>query len=561
LRINPRLERLYHDIAQMAFKFCLKYARKTEFRKLCDSLRTHLTTIVKQQQSGVSGGIHLTNIETLSMNSETRLAQLDAAIQMELWQEAYKAIEDINGLMTLSKKMPRPQMMANYYQKLALIFWKGGNMLFHSATLFRLFSLSREMKKNISSNELTKMAGQVVMATLGVPLPSLHPEFDRFIETEKNSMEKTQRLAALLNLSGPPTRQGLIRDLVRLQVLPYAPPHLQRLYHILETEFEPLRMCKEIQSILTVMSESEDSKHLGQYAQAVQDMALVRLIKQTAQVYQTIDFDRLLSLAAFASPFYLQRIIVDLVRHNDMQIRIDHKDGSVHFGLGMNERAESEMREGGVTLQPMPSDQIRLQLIEMARALEEAHELIEPETIKAERLELKRAIHKTYHNFKDREHRRMLSRQQIIEDRKEMLENLTQQRAEEERRAVEEEMERAKRAEEERLAREMKEREERRKMSELEQIKERQREERLKQLTATAVGTKVLASLNEKDLETIDADVLMQRQVEELEKERQELQTKMKSQLKKLDHTERAKRLEEIPLLQKVTPVILSIVF
>ena len=42
--------------------------------------------------------------------------QLDSAIQMELWQEAYKAIEDIHGLMAMSKKTPQPKTMANYYQ-------------------------------------------------------------------------------------------------------------------------------------------------------------------------------------------------------------------------------------------------------------------------------------------------------------------------------------------------------------------------------------------------------------------------------------------------------------
>ena len=48
------------------------------------------------------------------MNLDTSLVQLDAAIQMELWQEAYKAIEDIHGLMTLSKKVFQPKMMANF---------------------------------------------------------------------------------------------------------------------------------------------------------------------------------------------------------------------------------------------------------------------------------------------------------------------------------------------------------------------------------------------------------------------------------------------------------------
>jgi translation initiation factor 3 subunit A len=42
----------------------------------------------------------------------SRLSQLDAAIQMELWQEAYKAIEDVHGLMMLSKKVFAPKVMA-----------------------------------------------------------------------------------------------------------------------------------------------------------------------------------------------------------------------------------------------------------------------------------------------------------------------------------------------------------------------------------------------------------------------------------------------------------------
>ena len=32
LRTNARVEKLYHSIANQAFKFCLKYQRKTEFR-------------------------------------------------------------------------------------------------------------------------------------------------------------------------------------------------------------------------------------------------------------------------------------------------------------------------------------------------------------------------------------------------------------------------------------------------------------------------------------------------------------------------------------------------
>ena len=127
-------------MAQQAFKFCLKYQRKTEFRKLCDKLRNHLDLIIKNANPNTNT-INLNNPETQQMNLDTRLVQLDATIHMELWQEAYKAVEDIHGLMSLSKKVFQPKMMANYYQKLALVFWKSGNILFHAAAVFKHFQL------------------------------------------------------------------------------------------------------------------------------------------------------------------------------------------------------------------------------------------------------------------------------------------------------------------------------------------------------------------------------------------------------------------------------------
>ena len=48
----------------------------------------------------------------------------------------------------------------------------------------------------------------------------------------------------------------------------------------------------------------------------------------------------------------------------------------------------------------------------------------------------------------------------------------------------------------------------------------------------------------------MDADQIAAREAEQLQKERRKLQAKLKSQEKKIDYFERAKRLEEIPMLQ-----------
>ncbi len=47
LRTNPKLEPLYAMTATKAFHFCLQYKRTTEFKRLCDILRQHLTNLVK----------------------------------------------------------------------------------------------------------------------------------------------------------------------------------------------------------------------------------------------------------------------------------------------------------------------------------------------------------------------------------------------------------------------------------------------------------------------------------------------------------------------------------
>ena len=72
------------------------------------------------------------------------------------FQEAFKAVEDVYGLMQLSKRPPKPQVMANYYQKVALVFWKAENYLFHACTLHRLYVLSREQKRTMTTEEHQK---------------------------------------------------------------------------------------------------------------------------------------------------------------------------------------------------------------------------------------------------------------------------------------------------------------------------------------------------------------------------------------------------------------------
>ncbi|RXN03742.1 eukaryotic translation initiation factor 3 subunit A isoform X1 [Labeo rohita] len=549
LRNNSKVERLYHDIAQQAFKFCLQYTRKAEFRKLCDNLRMHLGQI--QRHHNQSTAINLNNPESQSMHLETRLVQLDSAISMELWQEAFKAVEDIHGLFALSKKPPKPQLMANYYNKVSTVFWKSGNALFHACTLHRLYHLSREMRKNLTQEEMQRMSTRVLLATLSIPITPERTDIARLLDMDGIIVEKHRRLATLLGLQSPPTRQSLINDMVRFNLLQYVVPDVKELYNWLEVDFHPLKLCGRVTKVLNwVRDQAEKESDLQQYVPHLQNNTILRLLQQVAQIYQSIEFSRLASLIPFVDAFQLERSIVDAARHCDLQVRIDHTSRTLSFGSDLNYSTKEDSPVGPF-LQNMPSEQIRNQLTAMSSSLAKAIQVIKPPSMLQEHEEQSQQAITAYLKNARKEHQRILARRQTIEERKERLESLNIQREKEELEQREAELQKVRKAEEERLRQEAKEREKERIMQEHEQIKKKTVRERLEQIKKTELGAKAFKDIDIEDLEELDPDFIMAKQVEQLEKEKKELQERLKNQEKKIDYFERAKRLEEIPLIKK----------
>ncbi|OCT69750.1 hypothetical protein XELAEV_18036674mg [Xenopus laevis] len=549
LRNNSKVERLYHDIAQQAFKFCLLYTRKAEFRKLCDNLRMHLSQI--QRHHNQSTAINLNNPESQSMHLETRLVQLDSAISMELWQEAFKAVEDIHGLFALSKKPPKPQLMANYYNKVSTVFWKSGNALFHASTLHRLYHLSREMRKNLSPEEMQRMSTRVLLATLSIPITPERTDIARLLDMDGIIVEKQRRLATLLGLQSPPNRVGLIKDMVRFNALQHVVPEVKELYNWLEVDFHPLKLCTRVTKVLDwIKEQAEKEPELQQYVPQLQSNTVLRLLQQVAQIYQTIEFSRLSSLLPFVDAFLLERAIVDAARHCNLQVRIDHTSRTLSFGSDLNYSTREDAPVGPF-LQNMPSEHIRNQLTAMSTVLSKAVATIKPAHVLQEKEEQHQIAISAYQKNSRKEHQRILTRRQTIEERKERLENLNIQREKEEHEQREAELQKVRKAEEERLRQEAKEREKERILQEHEQIKKKTVRERLEQIKKTEFGAKAFKDIDIENLEELDPDFIMAKQVEQLEKEKRELQDRLKNQEKKIDYFERAKRLEEIPLLKK----------
>ena len=245
----------------------MKYARKTEFRRLCDLLRQHLTSAAKYANQAY--GIDLNDADTLQRHLDTRFVQLNAATQLELWQEAFRTTEDIHHLLSTSTRPPKPFMMANYYENLARTFMVGENYLFHAAAWNKYYETVRQ-NKNLPQEEHARIASQVLISALAIPMAHQGPD------SEVNKA-RNQRLTLLLRVEKMPTREDLVKEALGKSVLPFVRSELKQLYHCLEVQFHPLSICQKMAPLMAVLSQDAD---LQQYVKPLHHVVLTRLLQQ-----------------------------------------------------------------------------------------------------------------------------------------------------------------------------------------------------------------------------------------------------------------------------------------
>ncbi|KAJ1918367.1 eukaryotic translation initiation factor 3 subunit A [Mycoemilia scoparia] len=543
LRHSSYLEELYHLVTIKAIDFCRDYQRKTEIRRLCEILRINLQNLIKGQ-GHQAYYVNINDPEILQRFLESRFYQLDAVVQMELWQEAFRSIEDINYLIRHSKRPVKPQTMANYYEKMTRIMFTAKNQLFIAASWNRYYALIKNRTDEFSAEQLCEVANNVLLSTLAVPI--IKPSTRVMSAEAEENKRRTQSLTSLLFLTCPPTRDSLINDLVTGGTLNHVRPELRPIYHFLEEKFHPLTICKIVAPIIEneIVSNEKESK----YASLLCNVILTRLIQQLSQVYNTVKLDFVLRLAQFPkacnmTPVQIERFIMNGARRGEFRLKIDYQSRSVHFDTDLYEPSNSS--SSGAQLQVLPSELVRTQLTSLSVCLANAQRVVCPDYVEQLKKSKEATIVQSMLNIAE-EHNYTLSRKVFIEKKNLELENLHKRREKEEKkerdiRAQREQENERKRLEEERL-----QRAEERLKKEREAI---QREE-AKRL-AEDIKKKAGIDVSNEDLESLDTDKLMKMQLAELEKERERAKARLKTISRKIDHTQRAYRKEEIPLLEK----------
>nr|GEV18039.1 eukaryotic translation initiation factor 3 subunit A-like [Tanacetum cinerariifolium] len=540
LRNNSKLMALYADTAHRAFQFCKQYKRTTEFRRLCEIIRNHLANLNKYRDQ--RDRPDLTAPESLHFYLDTRFEQLKAATELELWQEAFRSVEDIYGLTSMVKKMPKSSLMAVYYAKLTEIFWISSSHLYHAYAWFKLFLLQKSFNKNLNQKDLQLIASSVLLAALSAP-PYGHLKTASHLELEHDK-ERNLRMYNLIGFNIDAkletrealSRSSLLADLVSKGVMTYVTQEVKDLYHLLENEFMPLDLASKAQPLLAKIAKlggklssasSVPEVQLAHYVPALEKVATLILLQQVSQVYQTMKVETLSKMVPFFDFSAVERISVDAVEHSFISMKVDHMKGAIIFGdLGF----ESDILQDHSSV--------------LAVNLNKSRSMIYPSQTKASKLS---AMLPSLADIVEKEHKKLLARKSIIEKRKEEQErHLLEMEREEETKRLKLQR-KTEEAEKKRLATEFEERKHERIRKEIE---DREREE------AEAIINEVGKRIKKKgkkpiiEGENVTKQALMELAMQEQVRERQEMEKKMQKLIKTMDHFERAKREEAAPLIE-----------
>jgi translation initiation factor 3 subunit A len=567
---NARLEIMYQSTAHQAFQFCSKYARKTEFRRLCELLRNHLQNAAKF--SSQMHAINLSDPDTLQRHLDTRFQQLNVAVELELWQEAFRSVEDIHTLLSLSKRPAKNVMMANYFEKLTRIFLVSENYLFHAAAWSRYFNLLRQSAAAVASGQspkkdnpavteadMTKAASFVLLSALSIPVISTSRSRGALVDVDEARKNKNSRLTNLLGMSQAPTRAILFKDALSKGLLKRARPEIRDLYNILEVDFHPLSICKKISPILAKIGADEEMK---KYVGPLQQVILTRLFQQLSQVYDSVEIQFVLDLAQFPEPFdvssgTIEKFIMNGCKKGDLSIRVDHATGSLTFdsdvfssakamhpGSGAGS-AESEGRSVQ-RLQSTPAEIVRSQLTRLAKSLFVTCQYVDTD-FNSKRIKAKEAALLRTKEGAEQEHQETLARRDLIAHKKEAAQKALQMKENEEQTKRLLRIQQAKDEEARRLEAEQKQRTAARLKAEQERV---QREEIEKQIKELKQGTKIDIEIPE-DITELDSGRIRAMKLAALEKEKELLAEQLRIAGKRIDHLERAYRKEEAKHLKE----------
>lgn len=347
-------------------------------------------------------------------------------------------------------------------------------------------------------------------------------------------------MATLLGFAtSNPSRESLLEEINSQGIFKQVPEYLRELYFLLEQGSDPLVLVEHgkplLQEIVSQHASTDSegaasSSLLGRYIQPLQHVILLKLIWSLSSAYYTVKIDFLKDLADGLGMTFEnveKSIVLFTQTHKGLAVRIDHRAGCLRFGDVQ-----------------MESDVMRSRLTVLGKQLQSVVSVLHPVSKEAGN-KSRVVLYQKVRDIRAHEHRKLIERKQRIEERKEEIARLEQEKIRQKEQKAAAEAAARKAEEERRIQREQLLREEEKKRKIAQEIENSKKEQLLQ-----AMGHNTDAMTSE-EVAKMDTEKLQKEHQAKINKKKEREERKLQEAAKQLDYLVRAIRIEELPIIKK----------
>eukprot|EP01022_Parablepharisma_sp_SALTPOND_P014255 TRINITY_DN1923_c0_g1_i2.p1 TRINITY_DN1923_c0_g1~~TRINITY_DN1923_c0_g1_i2.p1 ORF type:complete len:848 (-),score=195.93 TRINITY_DN1923_c0_g1_i2:8886-11429(-) len=396
VKVNYKMLDVYKTLCEEAFDFMVKYVRTKEAKKVFDVMSGQIKSCQKmeatpQEFEAIPNKIELARYEHVQKMLDLRYSIVDKALKAKFYAECYKAYDDVAYLMKrLEQDAKEMRPMPNtgkyeqkYYVYLSELVWVAGFPLHHAVALYREYNILDMKRRTLPVEDRKLLISRLVMALLATP-PHAGSQLSP-VQLQKNfrymlggetvlsdfdvEAHYNKRMTDLFMVSAIPSRDVIIKDIHRRNLMLFVFPDVSKLFNLLEGEMHtPATFAKEAGVLLEKIVETSSS--LGKYTKPVLKTMGTRVIGKMSRYYKRVRLEKLKQwLPTGITDGECEKMIVECSKAGTISAIIDNSNKMLVFQADTTNNLTN-----------------RLRLADFAQGLKDAVSLIEQQT-KADVLE------------------------------------------------------------------------------------------------------------------------------------------------------------------------------
>lgn len=298
VRHNPKLESIYNDTLKSMFSFAQRYRRKAEFKRFCDLMRNNFQAMLQKGKEKVAEVSRETQNDS---HLTQRFNQLETALNLGLWFDAFQILEDINLLIKLRSMKIKRAVLEKYFLYLAILFQKSNYSHYYAVSFYHHYEIYRRSDRRKNPEAMTAKTDDLILAVL-----SIFPENEKL----QSESSKAKIVALITSSSGLPSKVQLQHNIEEMDLLALASPSVRRLWLFLKEGF----------SLTRLPAMREDFSSLNKLVVGGSEMLekniVMKVLENMSQIYRSIRLSRLFAIV----PFPQQKVLEILLRAQEARV-------------------------------------------------------------------------------------------------------------------------------------------------------------------------------------------------------------------------------------------------